>query len=69
MGVFKVLHDKSIAKANSGLFWTLFLLVRFPYRNRGEIDVFELFLSKSIVKTDFDPYFLVPFPYKNRGEN
>ena len=24
MGVFKVLHDKSIVKADSRLFWTLF---------------------------------------------
>ena len=30
---------------------------------------FHTFLSKSIVKTDFDPYFLVRFPYRNRGEN
>ena len=29
----------------------------------------ELFLNKSIVKTDFDPYFLVRFPYRNRGKN
>ena len=34
MAYFKVLDDKSIVKADSRLFWTLFL-VRFPYNYLG----------------------------------
>ena len=49
MGVFKVLHDKSIVKADSRLFWTLFL-VRFPYNYLGKMGYFKVLDDKSIVK-------------------
>ena len=74
MRVFKVLDDKSIIKADSRLFWTLFL-VQFPHRNRGENSLFSYFPEqkyRKLVKTifaNFDPLFLVQFPYRNRGEN
>ena len=30
-----------------------------------KIEVFDTFLSKSIIMVDFDPLFLVRFPYRN----
>ena len=39
MRVFKVLHDKSIIKADSRLFWAL-SLVRFPYNYLGKNESF-----------------------------
>ena len=39
MRVFKVLDDKSVVKADSSLFWTLFL-ARFPYNYLGQNESF-----------------------------
>ena len=59
MRVFRVLDNKSIVNAEK---WVV-LDPNFWYDSLIEIgvkiDVFELFLSKRIVKTDFDCYFLV----------
>ena len=30
-----------------------------------KIEVFDIFLRKSIIMVDFDPYFLVRFPHRN----
>ena len=52
----RVFSDKSIVKADSRLFWTLFL-VRFPYKNMVKIEVFDTFLSKSIVNPENGVFF------------
>ena len=72
MSYFKVLNNKSIVKADSRLFW----IPIFKYNSLIEIgvkiDVFELFLSKSIINAENGVFLTLIFrtiPYRNRGEN
>ena len=52
MGYFKLLDDKSIVKADSRLFWTLFFSMIPLLIIWGKMRVFKVLDDKSIVKAD-----------------
>ena len=61
MRVFKVLHDKSIIKADSRLFWTPIFLYDSLIEIGVKIVVFEHFLSKIIVNAENGIFFTLIF--------
>ena len=53
MGYFKVLDNKSVVKADSRLFWTLFFSTSSIIIIWGKMRVFKVLHDKSIIKADF----------------